>query len=130
MQLELLLQFQPNEEVTLVSYQGVTEFFVDRPLELNGLNWGIFELVGNGHITSRKFAEKLLENSKPLVEKVPANQVGTVHDTISHLQHFLGDLPSALVSAKLAAAAPDASPDFQAFVTKIEEELAEKQGPK
>jgi len=130
MQLELLLQFSPNDQVTLASYEKVTEFFESRPLELNGLNWGIFELVSNGHITNRKFAETLLQNTQKLVDKVPANQVGTVYDTISHLQHFLGDLPSALSSAKLAAAAPDASPDLEAFVSKIEAELAEKQGAK
>ncbi|MCY2974984.1 MAG: TlpA disulfide reductase family protein [Planctomycetota bacterium] len=130
MQLELRLQFMPNDDLTLASYESVAEFFETRPLELNGLNWGIFELVSNGHIKNRKFSEALLSSTQKLVDKVPANQVGTVYDTISHLQHFLGDLDSALKSAKLAAAAPDASPDIQAFVSKLEAELAEKQAPK
>jgi len=127
-QFELLLQLTPNDSETVASYRIVAEAYKRRPLEFNGLNWTLYELAKGGHITNPELLSAALKETQGLVAIVPKNQVGTVHDTISHLQYFLGDLPSALETAKLAAAAPDATPDFQAFISTLEKEISESKG--
>ena len=127
-QFELLLQLTPNDSATVASYRIVAESYKRRPLEFNGLNWTLYELAKDGHISNPELLSAALKETQALVEIVPKNQVGTVHDTISHLQYFLGDLPAALDAAQLAAAAPDATPDFQAFILQLEKEIAESKG--
>ncbi len=127
LKLDLLLQFRSEDPVVVEVGREVFKDFSDRPVQLASLTWGIYEFAKAGNLNNRALVVEALKATEAVLPKVAAKEQGTVLDTIAHLQYQLGDLESALKSARQAVKAPDATPDFEVFVGQIETELKKKQ---
>jgi hypothetical protein len=123
---DLLIQFRSESPETVAVGREVLEDFSARPIELHSLAYGIYEFANAGHLQNPQLIVEALKATEAVLPKVPAEQRGTVLDTIAHLQFKTGDIESALKSAREAAKASDATPDIVSFVTKLEEELNKK----
>lgn len=125
-QFDLMAQYAPEDPKLLPLCKAVLKDFASSPIELNGLCWGIYELSNGGQIKNKALAQEALKAVNEIASEVPDNMIGTTFDTISHLEHFLGDLPAALKSARKSADAKDATPDMKAFVEQLEKEMKNK----
>ncbi len=123
---DLLIQFRSDAPETVEVGREVFKDFSARPIELHSLTWGIYEFANAGHLKNLKIVEEALKATEAVLPKVPAEQRGTVLDTIAHLQYKVGDIEAALKSAREAAKVPDATPDIGIFVSQLEAELKKK----
>ncbi len=124
---DLLIQFRSDDPATLEVGREVFKDFSARPIELHSLTWGIYEFANAGHLKNPALVEEALKATEAVLPRVPSEQRGTVLDTIAHLQYKVGDIESALKSAREAAKAPDATADIEIFIGQLEAELKNKQ---
>ncbi|MDZ4852102.1 MAG: TlpA disulfide reductase family protein [Pirellulaceae bacterium] len=127
---DLMIQFRSEDPAVVTLAQDVFKDFSARPIELASLTWGIYEFSNAGHIKNPKLVLEAIKATEAVLPQVPADQKGTVLDTIAHLQFQAGDLEAALKSAREAVKAPGATPDFEVFIGQIETELKKKQKTK
>jgi thiol-disulfide isomerase/thioredoxin len=126
---DLLIQFRSESPEVVAVGREVFEDFSARPIELQSLTYGLYEFANAGQIQNPQLIVEALKATQAVLPKVPAEQQGTVLDTIAHLQFKTGDIESALISAREAAKAPDATADTKSFVEKLEAELKKKTKP-
>ena len=125
---DLLIQFRSEAPEAIEVGREVFKDFSARPIELHSLTWGIYEFANAGQIKNPQLVVEALKATEAVLPRVPPQQRGTVLDTIAHLQYKVGDIESALKSAREAAEAPDATADIGIFVSQLEAELKKKQG--
>ncbi len=107
---DLLVEHAPEDPVLEELGSLVLKDFSSSPIELNGLVWGIYELSNAGQLKGKSLAKESLKTLRSVLPEVPKAQVGTVLDTIAHMEHFLGNTQAALEAAREAAAAPTPPP--------------------
>jgi thiol-disulfide isomerase/thioredoxin len=126
---DLMIQLRPEDPALLSIAKEIFAEMADRPIELHTLAWGLYEISKAGQLKNPALVQEALAATQAALPKVTEAQRGTVLDTVAHLQAYVGDLEGALASAREVAKAPDASPEAQAYVTQLEQEIEKSKKP-
>ncbi len=118
--LDLYTNFRPDDKDVLPIAKEVFKDFAGRPMTLHTLAWGLYELSENGKLNNKELIQEALAATQASMASAKEEQRGTILDTIAHLQEYLGDLEGALISAKEAAQAPDASKESKKYVEDLQ----------